>query len=145
MQTEKFDEIEEEETGPFIEESKKIMEDENLSPEERAIFEEIGTEYKIKTKFEDILKKWPEFLKEINRNNTSLGIGMRLSLPEKIKNNKLVISFPPDSEFLYGRTLERAEDIKFIENTLYVFFLEKIKVSLKLLTVEEKIKKDFEL
>lgn len=145
VQTEKFDEFEEEETGPFIEESKKITEDENLSPEERAIFEEFGTEYEIKTKFEDILKKWPEFLKEVSRNNTSLGIGMKLSLPEKIKNNRLVISFPPDSEFLFERTLERAEDIKFIENTLYVFFLEKIKVSLKLLTAEEKIKKDFEL
>lgn len=145
VQAEKFDEIEEEETGPFIEESKKIMEDENLSPEERAIFEEIGTEYKIKTKFEDILKKWPEFLKEVSRNNTSLGIGMKFSLPEKIKNNRLVISFPPDSEFLFERTLERAEDIKVIEKILYVFFLEKIRVSLKLLTVEEKIKKDFEL
>ena len=144
VQAENFDEIEEEENGPFIEES-KIMKDENLSPEERAIFEEFGTEYEIKTKFEDILKKWPEFLKEVSRNNTSLGIGMKLSLPEKIKNNRLVISFPPDSEFLFERTLERAEDIKFIENTLYVFFLEKIKVSLKLLTVEEKIKKDFEL
>ena len=70
---------------------------------------------------------------------------MKLSLPEKIKNNRLVISFPPDSEFLFERTLERAEDIKVIEKILYVFFLEKIRVSLKLLTVEEKIKKDFEI
>lgn len=146
---EKFDfeeEDDEYENDPFFNKKNiEITEFGNFSKEEKEFFEQFEEKSKLKTDISIILKKWPEVLKEISRKNTPLGIGMKFSVPEKIINNELIVYFPPDSEFMYLRISKRTDEIKIIENVLYVFFLEKIKIKFRLLTVEEKMQKDFEI